>query len=459
MSTDVDPTATLRRADAGAPPSVAGRRRSPARRALLNGTAVMLGGTVLATMGAYAFQLLGGRTLGADDFAPVTVLWSVQFLVMTVVMLPVEQLVIRRLELTGGRSAGLDDSVAPLAALLGGTILCASAAMALLGQRLTAANAGYAVAAGLLVATYSVFAAARGFLAGRHRYRDYGIATAAESVGRLLLAAAVLLVVRDGTGLAVVMVLAPLCVLVARPFSRAHRPAPEEEAAADDLPADALVGSAGRFLGTLVLANGAAQTMLGVGPLVVAAVGAGATTVSAVFVTFILFRGPLWILQSVLARVLPPFTALARRGDHVTLRLWAVRLAALGAVLALVGGPLGWWLGPDVVGLLFGAQFRPPAGLTALVAAGSALAAMTALSSQVLIALGSTWAVATAWTLALVVAAVVFVVGPGLAPDLRVGVAFLAGESTALALVTALTRLGDAGGRSWSHRRTTVGAS
>ena len=222
MSTaDVDPAARPPGLRAEDRPAATGRRRSPVRRALVNGTAVMLGGTVLATVAAYAFQLLGGRALGAEDFAPVTVLWSVQFLIMTVVMLPVEQLIIRRLELTGGRSAGLGDSVGPLAALLGGTTLCAVTAMALLGQRLTATSAGYVVMAGLLVATYTVFAAARGHLAGRHRYRDYGIATAAEAVGRLLLAAAVLLVTHDGLGLAVVMVLAPLCVLVARPFSRA----------------------------------------------------------------------------------------------------------------------------------------------------------------------------------------------------------------------------------------------
>ena len=456
---DVDRAARPRALQAENRSAATGRRRSPARRVLVNGTAVMLGGTVLATVGAYAFQLLGGRALGAEDFAPVTVLWSVQFLIMTVVMLPVEQLIIRRLELTGGRSAGLEDSVGPLAALLGGTTLCAITATALLGQRLTATNAGYVVMAGLLVATYTVFAAARGYLAGRHRYRDYGIATAAEAVGRLLLAAAVLLVARDGLGLAVVMVLAPLCVLVVRPFSRSHRPAEAEEEAAgtDDLPADVLVGRAGRFLGTLVLANGAAQTMLGIGPLVVAAAGAGATLVSAVFVTFTLFRGPLWIIQSVLARVLPPFTALARRGDRTTLRRWALRLAAIGVVLALAGGPLGWWLGPDLVGLLFGRQFTPSAGLTALVAAGTALAAMTALSSQVLIALGSTWAVAVAWTLALGVAAVVFVVAPVGAPDVRVGVAFLAGESTALALVTLFTRVDDIGGRPpWARRGTTA---
>jgi O-antigen/teichoic acid export membrane protein len=396
---------------------------------------MMLAGTVVAIVGAYGFQLLGGRVLGPVAFAPLTVLWSIQFLVMTVVMLPVEQLIIRRLELTGGRSARLRESAVPLAALIGGTAVCVTTAMAVLGARATGGGVGYVLAAGLLVAGYTVFAAARGYLAGRHRYRDYGIATAAEALVRLLLAAAVLLVTADGLGLAVVMVLAPLGVLLVRPFAPATGTVPHEPV--DDEPAmDVMVGSTGGFLGPLVLANGAAQALLGVGPLVVAAVGAGPVTVSAVFVTFLLFRAPLWVIQSVLARVLPPFTALARRGEQAALRVWALRLAAGGTALAAVAAPLGWWLGPTLVGILFGDRFTPTASLTALVAVGTAVAAMTAVSSQILVAVGRTWHVGLAWTLALAVAALA-IVAPVAAADVRVGLAFLAGEITALVLVTA----------------------
>lgn len=71
-------------------------------RVLCSGTGVMLAGTVVATIGAYVFQLLGGRALGPTAFAPVTVLWTVQFLVITVVMLPIEQMVIRRLDSRAG---------------------------------------------------------------------------------------------------------------------------------------------------------------------------------------------------------------------------------------------------------------------------------------------------------------------------------------------------------------------
>lgn len=287
-----------------------------------------------------------------------------------------------------------------------------------------------------LVAGYGVFAIARGFLAGGHRYEAYGVATAAESLARILLAAAVLMLITDGIGLALVMVVAPLAVLAVRPFRRTGIGASAAEPAAGTEPgADVLVGDAGHFLAPMVLANGASQTVLGAGPLVVAALGASPATVSAVFVTFTLFRGPLWMVQSVLARVLPPFTALARRHEHQALRRWALRLAAMGALLSGFAYPVGWWLGPDVVSLLFGRQFAPSAALAALVATGTALAAVTLFASQILVAEGRAGRICAAWGLALVVAAVALRL-PG-AADMRVGLSFLAGEITAFVLVTA----------------------
>ena len=86
--------------------------------------------------------------------------------------------------------------------------------------------------------------------------------------------------------------------------------------------------------------------------------------------------------------------------------------------------------------ILFGDRLTPTASLTALVAVGTAVAAMTAVSSQILVAVGRTWHVGLAWTLALAVAALAFA-APVAAADVRIGLAFLAGEITALVLVTA----------------------
>ncbi len=410
------------------------RRRIRVGAVAGNGTFVMLAGTVVSLLGAYLFQVGGGRILGPVDFAPVTVLWTVQFLIMTVVMIPIEQLVIRRMTLSAGRTASLRSSALPLLVLLlGASAVAGSIAAALLRQSF-AGDVRFVFLTVGLVATYSVFAVARGYLAGRGQYHRYGIATAAESVGRLLLAGAVLLVTTDTAAIGLVLVLAPLAVLVVRPFTALRgRAAAGSGPGAPESTEDALVGGAGRFLMPLVLANGASQTMLGAGPVIVVALGASPTTVSIVFLTFTLFRAPSWVLQSALSRVLPPFTALA--STPAALRRWALLLAGAGVTLSLLGGPVGWWMGPEVVGLLVGPEFAPSAPLAGLVAAGTVLAASTLFSGQILIAVGRTDRLAVAWLIGLAAAAVALTLREP--AELRVAMAFLIGEMVALVAVSA----------------------
>lgn len=41
------------------------------------GTGHMLAGSLVGAVGSYLFQLIGGRTLGTDAFAAISVLWTV----------------------------------------------------------------------------------------------------------------------------------------------------------------------------------------------------------------------------------------------------------------------------------------------------------------------------------------------------------------------------------------------
>ncbi|MEX2420049.1 MAG: hypothetical protein WD652_06675, partial [Acidimicrobiia bacterium] len=65
--------------------------RSDLKRYATDGTPYILAGTVVASLGAYVFQVVGGRALGAADFDPITALLTVHFLVFTVLLLPIEQ--------------------------------------------------------------------------------------------------------------------------------------------------------------------------------------------------------------------------------------------------------------------------------------------------------------------------------------------------------------------------------
>ena len=59
------------------------------------GTGFMVAGGLLGALGAYLFQVYGGRTLGPDAFAPISVLWTAFFILATVLLVPVEQYVTR----------------------------------------------------------------------------------------------------------------------------------------------------------------------------------------------------------------------------------------------------------------------------------------------------------------------------------------------------------------------------
>ena len=61
-----------------------------------DGTLDIVVGSLVAGIGAYAYQFIGGRSLGEEGFAPIGVLLTAHFLAFVIVLLPIEQFVIRR---------------------------------------------------------------------------------------------------------------------------------------------------------------------------------------------------------------------------------------------------------------------------------------------------------------------------------------------------------------------------
>jgi O-antigen/teichoic acid export membrane protein len=388
----------------------------------------MVVGTLIAAITAYLFQLIAGRSLGPTDFAPITVLWTIQFLVFTTVFVPMEQLTIRRL-------GGVEDKAAPWALFL--TLIGASAAGSVLFgaialEQLFEGDPWYLVILAVLILGYGGFALGRGFLAGRLRYREYGLSTFAESMVRLVMAIALLAAGVGALGLGWTLVAGSLVVWLWSPFRGERK---RERTLSTE------TGS-GSALATFITANAAAQTIVAAGPLVVGAIGAPAAEVSVFFETFLLFRAPLTVSYSLIARVLPPFTAMVERGETATLRKWALRIAGATAFLAVGAYAVGLAVGADVVQLMLGDEFRPTAELAALAATGTTIATCALFEQQLLIAMRATISMAVAWLVALAVAALVILID-GSDASIRVGRAFLAGEVTALiSLTVAILRRG-----------------
>jgi O-antigen/teichoic acid export membrane protein len=393
-----------------------------AARAPGSGTAYMVVGTLVAALSAYLFQLIAGRALGPTDFAPITVLWTIQFLVLTIVFVPMEQLTIRRL-------SSDDPDAGPWRLFIGVialSVIVSTGFAALTLDRLLHGETTYLVITAALIAGYGGFALARGMLAGHRRFKEYGLSTLAESVFRLVLAATLLAVGVGAVGLGWTLVAGSLVVWIWLPF----RAEPIRHTAQRSR-------GSGAGLATFVAANAASQTIVAAGPLVVGALRASSAEVSVFFETFLLFRAPLTVAYSLIARILPPFTRFVQSGNQATIRLWAWRLGALGAVGGALGYAAGRAVGPDLVAFLLGEVFRPTATLAAYAGAGVAIATIALFAQQILIAMRATGKLALSWALGLAAASLTVMVAGG-GPSARVGAGFLVGEALALALIVTM---------------------
>lgn len=379
------------------------------------------------------FQLVGGRLLGPESFAPVSVLWTLMFLTGTVALTPVEQFVAR--EATAGRRV-LTRRARAIGVVIAATATAAGAFALLTRDALFGGATGFVALAVLAVVTTAPLFLSRGLAIGQRRFDLYGAMLGLEGLGRLILGAIGLVVVGGPVGLAWGVALGPALGLVVPTLHferRATLPASEH---------------AGTFLAPYIGASAASQLLLAGAPLAVAALGAGPATISIVFVTFTLFRAPVTIVYLLQGRLLNLLVRLELAGE--TARIVRIRRTVLlgGLVAITLAGATGWLLGPGVVTLLFGAPFRPDAAVAALAATGVAGAALSQLLGQLLVAAGRTTVLARRWTVGLAVATAVLVAGAltdVLTPAVTVAAAFAAGELTAAVAMARTGRTGSAG--------------
>ncbi len=400
---------------------------SSPRSSPVSGTSAMLLGALVSAIGAYLFQVIGGRALGADAFAPVTVVWTVLFLGFTIFLIPVEQLLIRRLVLGGGLAGALKGSWTVIASVLVAATVLAAAFAVLFRVSLLDGEAGFIPVLVLMFPGHALLLIGRGFLAGRGRFVAYGIAVGLDALGKVAGAVVVAVAGLGPVALAWALILSPVLVLLVRPFG-AH---PVTEVAAPSM----LPRSDRRFMTGFLVATAASQTVLAAGPLVVGGLGATSAAISVFFVTTTLFRGPMSASYNVLARILPGLTRRAAAGDHATVNRLARRLAIVGALGAALVGAIAAVAGPPVVELLYGTGFRPSATLAALAAAGVIVGIVGLGTTQVLVGRGDTDRMAVTWLVALATAALTIVVVES-DPTIRVAAGFLAGEAAALVGLT-----------------------
>jgi len=396
-----------------------------------DGTLDIVLGSLVAGLGGYAYQFIGGRSLGEQGFAPIGVLLTAHFLAFVVVLLPIEQFVIRRLTL------GFRGWVVPLraVALAASTAAAAALVVGVAGDDYFTSRREFVMFVLLTVVLHFFFAVGRGYLAGYRRFSAYGYVSAAASMWRLVVAIGVAIIAPTVTGFAWAHILGPFVILFWRPWKAPGHVTQREGGTS---PPESERG----LLTGLVLSSAASQALLLAGPLVASRLGATAAEFSVTYATLLIARAPLTLGYNLIARILPPFTEMAHRGERRELRSWARGIAFAAAFLSFFGAVLGALLGPVLVSVAFGEGFAPTATVAGVAGAGVVLAAGGLFVGQILVARGKSLRLFIAWVFA-VAAAAALVAFPIEDPIMHVVVAFLGGEIAALVALTAAALIRD----------------
>jgi lipopolysaccharide/colanic/teichoic acid biosynthesis glycosyltransferase len=362
-----------------------------------DGTLDIIVGSLVAGLGSYAFQ----------------------FIAFLIVLVPIEQFIIRRLTL-GARGWVLPIRALGLVAV---TAMAAAITVGVSGDeyfrftdRETLVLFGLAT-----VVTHFVFAAGRGYLAGFRRFQAYGRASAAASLVRVVIAIVIALTVSSITGYAWAHVLGPLVILAWRPFKRRSEPVTTDIKTEDD----------DWLLSGLVLSAAASQALLLASPLVASRLGATDAEYSIIYATLLVARAPLTIGYNLIARILPSFTSMASTGERRELRAWARGIGGASLLLSGVGALAGALLGPFLVGLTMGSGFAPTSGVAAMAGASVVLAAGGLFIGQILVAKSQPVRLASAWMVALIGAGLTLFL-PIDDPITKATAALLVGEAVAL---------------------------
>ncbi len=341
---------------------------------------VGIGVTGLVTL---AFFVVAAQVLGPDDYGAVATLWSVVFVIASVIYRPVEQLLSRSI------AAGTAHTLrVPLTVQAGFAALFLVLALALRGPitdgLFEGAGALYVVLVGAVLA-YAASYFARGWLAGHGRFGLYGGLVLLEALTRLCFPVAVLVGVASGqTAVALGILAAPLLSLVLVPpaLRRAH-------GGTGGTVSPVTLREGGVFAAAVLAVQAAEQTVLNVAVLTVA----DAAVAGIVFNVLLVARAPLQLFQAVQTSLLPHLTiadpAEFRRAVRVTLLAIGAFAGAVALALLLVG--------PPVMEAVFAGEYaRAPLALVA-VGMGCHLAAGT--FTPAALARGHARGAAAAWVL------------------------------------------------------------
>ena len=421
------------------PPPVAGHR---AGRSYGSGARILSIGIAATGLLTFAFFSIASHVLSTDAAERVDVLWSVMFVVISVIYRPVEQLLSRTIAERRAHGHARHPLRVPLALQAGFALLFLVVALALHEQLIHQVFDGYTALYWVLVVGTLAYAGsyfARGWLAGHQYFGLFGALVLMESTSRICFALAVALGLASGqTAVALGIAAAPLLSLVVVPAAFARAAGERRDAGAQTIPsapgqpdapsltvdeADAALAGpgtegvqevaahdelslsrGGRFalwVSGIMLSE---QTLLNASVLTVDALSPDKALAGIVFNVMLIARAPLQLFQAIQTSLLPHLTGLEAREGHAAfaraVRLTLRAVAAFAAAVAL--GLLV--VGPFVMGhILFGQTYTYNRAGLALVGLGMGMHLASGTLNQAALARNRARAAALCWLAAAVV--------------------------------------------------------
>ncbi len=378
----------------------------------------------------FAYFSIASHVLGEIEAKRLDLLWSIMFVIISVIYRPIEQLLSRTIADRRARGQQQHSVRVPIAIQASFALAFLIVALALHDELIDNVFGHYEALYWVLVVGTLAYAAsyfARGWLAGHEYFGLFGGLVLMESISRLCFALAVAIGLTSGqTAVALGIAAAPFVSLVVVPaaFARrgAHLPEPEGAPEVEDLDA-ALAGPGTEGIEEAVAADELSlrrgsgfafavsgvmlseQTLLNAAVLTVDITSTNAALAGIVFNVLLIARAPLQLFQAIQTSLLPHLTGLEATEGHEAFAK-AIKLTVLaiaGFALAVALGLLA--IGPPVMKALFGQSFEYGRVGLALIGLGMGMHLSAGALNQAALARNQARTAAGCW----IVAAAVFV--------------------------------------------------
>ncbi len=422
----------------------------------------------------FAYFSIASHVLGEESAKLLDVLWSVMFVIISVIYRPIEQLLSRTIAERRARGSAEHTLRVPMLIQASFALIFLVVALALQEELVDHVFQHQQALYDVLVVGTLAYAAsyfARGWLAGHQRFGLFGGLVLMESTSRIAFAIAVALGIASGqTAVALGIAAAPFVSLVVVPLAfastRRDRAFAGASITADE--ADAALAGPGTegvqetaAHGELSLKRGGGfavwvssimlseQTLLNAAVLTVDATARSGVLAGIVFNVLLIARAPLQLFQAIQTSLLPHLTGLEATAGHEAFAR-AIRVT----ILAIAGFAAAVALGLLVVGpfalehVFFGQTFHYNRFGLALIGVGMGFHLTSGALNQAALARDRARAAAACWACAAVVFVVWMLSSPVSEQLLRAEIGYAGATALLAALLAALYRRGTGvGGR------------